>query len=91
MEAMYFYGDSGTGKTTYAKQLCEKKNYSYFVSSGSNDVLDGYAGQDVIILDDLHPSSVGLSDLLKMLDNNTASTVKSRYYNNVLECKLGPV
>lgn len=31
---------------------------------------------------------MGLSDLLKMLDNNTASTVKSRYKNKVLECKL---
>ncbi len=31
---------------------------------------------------------MGLSDLLKMLDPRTASTVKSRYYNKVLECKL---
>jgi hypothetical protein len=31
---------------------------------------------------------MGQSDLLKMLDNNTSSTVKSRYKNKVLECKL---
>lgn len=68
--------------------MCEDKGYSVFVSSGSNDVLDGYAEQDCIILDDLRPSCMGLSDLLKMLDNNTASTVKSRYKNKVLECKL---
>lgn len=88
MRAMYFYGDAGTGKTTYAKQLCEKMGYSYCVSSGSNDPLDSYKGEDVIILDDLRPSVFALSDLLKMLDNNTASTVKSRYYNKVLECKM---
>lgn len=88
MECIYITGKSGTGKSTYAKKMCEDKNYSYFVSSGSNDVLDGYAGQDCIILDDLRPSCMGLSDLLKMLDNNTASTVKSRYKNKVLECKL---
>lgn len=88
MECVYITGKSGTGKSTYAQMMCESKGYSYFVSSGSNDVLDGYAGQDCIILDDLRPSCMGLSDLLKMLDNNTASTVKSRYKNKVLECKM---
>lgn len=88
MNCIYINGDSGTGKTTYAKELATKKGYSIFVSSGSNDVLDGYGGEDCIILDDLRPSCMGLSDLLKMLDNNTSSTVKSRYKNKVLECKL---
>ena len=88
MECIFITGESGCGKTTYAKEVCENKGYSYTVSSGSNDVLDNYKGQDAIILDDLRPSCMGLSDLLKMLDNNTASTVKSRYRNKVLECKL---
>lgn len=88
MECIYITGDSQCGKTTYAKMICEEKGYSYFVSSGSNDVLDGYMGEDVIILDDLRPSAMGLSDLLKMLDNHTASTVRSRYKNKVLECRM---
>lgn len=87
MRSIYVYGDSGTGKTTWAKQFAESKGYSVFISSGSNDVLDDYKGQDCIVLDDLRPSCMGLSDLLKMLDPRTASTVKSRYYNKVLECK----
>lgn len=88
MDCIFITGEAGTGKTTYAKMLADDKNLSVFVSSGSNDVLDGYCGEDCIILDDLRPSCLGLSDLLKMLDNNTASTVKSRYKNKVLECKL---
>ena len=60
---MNYSGDAGTGKTTYAKDLAVKKGYSIFVSSGSNDVLDGYGGEDCIILDDLRPSCMGLSDL----------------------------
>lgn len=88
MKCMYIQGDSGAGKTSYAKEVCENKEYSYFVSSGSNDVLDGYGGQDAIILDDLRPSALSLADLLKMLDNNTSSSVKSRYRNKVLECRL---
>ena len=88
MRCIYICGDSGCGKTTYAKQIAKEKNYSYYISSGSNDILDDYKGEDCIILDDLRPSCMGLSDLLKMLDNNTASSVKSRFKNKVLECKL---
>lgn len=88
MECVFITGDSGTGKTTYAKKIADEKGYSVFVSSGSNDPLDDYKGQDCILLDDLRPSCMGLSDLLKMLDNHTASTVKSRYKNKVLECKM---
>lgn len=88
LEVMYFTGDSGTGKTTLAKQIAKNRNYSYYVSSASNDILDSYAGQDCLILDDLRPSCLSLADLLKLLDNHTSSTVKSRYYNKILECKL---
>lgn len=88
MTCIYIWGDSGTGKTTYAKKLAQEKNYSTYVSSGSNDPLDDYEGQDCLILDDIRPSCMKLSDLLKMLDNNTSSSVSSRYRNKVLECKL---
>lgn len=87
MQCLFFTGDSGTGKTTYAKYFCEQKKLSYFVSSGSNDPLDGYKGEDVVILDDIRGENHNVSDLLKLLDNNTASTVKSRYSNKFLECK----
>lgn len=88
LRCVFITGESGAGKTTYAKSLAEKNGYSYYISSGSNDVLDDYKGQDCLILDDLRPSCLGLSDLLKLLDNNTQSSVKSRYKNKVLECKL---
>lgn len=88
LQCIFITGESGAGKTTYAQELAKKHNYSYYVSSGSNDVLDDYKGQDCLILDDLRPSCMGLSDLLKLLDNHTQSSVKSRYKNKVLECKL---
>lgn len=88
MEVIFMYGKSGTGKSTYAKMIAEDKNYSYFISSGSNDPFDGYAGQDCVILDDLRGSSFKFDDLLKITDNHTSSTVKSRYKNKWLECKL---
>jgi len=88
MKSVYITGESGVGKTTMAKDIARNKGLQYFVSSGSNDVLDSYQGQECIILDDLRPSCMGLSDLLKLLDPHTASTAKSRYSNQVLECEL---
>ena len=85
MKCIFIKGDSGFGKTSFAKVWCKKQGLDFYVSSGSNDPLDGYKGQPAIILDDLRPSTYNLSDLLKLLDNNTSTSVKSRYRNKVLE------
>lgn len=88
MEVIYIQGEAQSGKTTYAKDIAKRHNLDACVSSGSNDLLDNYKGEPCLILDDLRPSCLGLSDLLKMLDNNTSSSVKSRYYNKTLFCDL---
>ena len=85
---MFITGSSGVGKTTLAKKIAKEKELDYFISSGSNDILDGYRQEPCLILDDIRPSSLGLSDLLKMLDPRTASSVKSRYKNKYLNCDL---
>lgn len=88
MKVIYIWGASGCGKTTYAKELAAKNDYSVFVSSGGSDIFDDYKGQDCIIIDDFRPNGYGVSDVLKILDNHTQSTVRARYHNKVLECKL---
>lgn len=89
MLVYYVYGQSGIGKTTfakwYAKEILKKP---FFVSGSSNDVLDGYMGQPVMILDDLRDDSFKFHDLLKFLDNHTSSLVKSRYYNKAIDCEV---
>lgn len=89
MDVMYFCGQSGTGKSTLAKSIARDKGYDIFVSGSSNDPLQGYLGQECIILDDIRGSDWKINDLLKMLDNHMNSLVKSRYSNKLLnDCKL---
>lgn len=89
MDVIYIYGEPGTGKTTYAKQMCSDKGYTFFVSASGKDFLDGYQGQDAIIIDDVRGSTMPVATILKLLDNHTASAVASRYQNkSISECKL---
>lgn len=85
IDVIYITGEAGSGKTTLAKHLCEKRGLSYCVSGSSRDPVQDYNGQDCLILDDLRPQTFDLSDLLKMLDNNTSSSVNSRYHDRWLE------
>ena len=89
LEVIYFTGSSGSGKTTAAKYFANKLNYDYFVTGSGDDILDGYDKEECLILDDFRGSFLQPAELLKMLDNNTNSSVKSRYNNKDLSnCKL---
>lgn len=83
IEVEFYFGAGGTGKTLYAKTICMIHNESYCLSSSSNDVMQDYKGQDVLILDDLRDENFKFDDLLKLLDNNTKSSVISRYRNKL--------
>ena len=63
-------------------------DYDFYVSSSSNDPFQDYLGQKVIILDDLRDDVFSFADLLKILDNNTASTMKSRFSNKVFNGEM---
>lgn len=87
MQCIYIYGSKGSGKTSLAKQFCENQGLSYFVSGGSNDPFEGYSGQEVVILDDARADAFAPEEWLKILDNNTNSSIKSRYHNKSINCK----
>ncbi len=88
IQVMFVTGKAGTGKTYYAKKFLEKLDYDFAVSSSSNDPFQDYQGQDAIILDDVRDTVFEFQDLLKMLDNNTASSFKSRFANKVFNGKM---
>ena len=89
LEVVYISGSSGSGKTTFARFLAQKLNFDEFVSGSGDDILDGYDKEEALILDDFRAGSMRFMEVLKMLDNNTNSSVKSRYNNKDLSnCKL---
>lgn len=99
MQIIFIYGESGTGKSTYAEMyadmLCKNKGYRDFArSSASNDIMQDYMGEDIFILDDFRDtdemtgSSQSLTDILKMLDPHYVSSSKSRYTNKTFTGKL---
>ncbi len=83
LEVMFICGHSGAGKTYYAKKLLKSMGLDYCISSSSNDPFQDYLGQKAIILDDLRDKSFEFEDLLKILDNNTVSSVQRRFQNKV--------
>ena len=88
IEVIFIYGKGGVGKTTYAKRLFDKLGYDYCISSASNDLFQDYKGQWGIILDDVRDYSMAFEDMLKCLDNHTASSVICRYKNQIFDGKI---
>lgn len=89
IDVVFICGKAGTGKTFYAKKMLKNMGYDFCISSSSNDPFQDYLGQQAIILDDLRDRSFeNMEDLLKILDNNTASSVRSRFTNKVFNGKI---
>ena len=80
MKVVYVCGAAGSGKTTFAKMLCEVNGYRYFISGSKRDPLQNLPTDvDVIILDDLAPDVFEWKEILKLLDNHTASAAGARF------------
>ncbi len=88
MQVIFITGRAGCGKTYYAKKLLDKMGLDYCISSSSNDPFQDYLGQKGFILDDLRDSAFELEDLLKILDNDTKSSIRSRFANKVFNGKV---
>ena len=87
IDVIFVTGAAGNGKTTFAKSFGNGYN-GVCVSSSSNDPLQDYCDQDVLILDDLRDDVFKFHDLLKILDPHTASSAQSRYSNKIFIGKL---
>ena len=88
LDVMFITGKAGTGKTYYAKKLLTSMGFDFSVSSSSNDPFQDYLGQNALILDDLRDNSFSFQDFLKITDNDTQSSISSRFHNKVFLGKV---
>lgn len=83
IDVILMYGMAETGKTTFAKMYCKAEGKDFYISSSNNDLLQDYKGEQVLILDDVRDYSFEFVDWLKLLDNNTGTSIKSRFFNKI--------
>ena len=88
IEVVFIQGKDGTGKTYYAKKFLTSRGLDFCVSSSSNDPFQDYLGQKAIILDDARDSHFKFADFLKILDNETGSTIRSRFSNKMFNGEM---
>ena len=85
---------SGIGKTKLAHMISNNyikasdKNLSIYQSSANNDLFQDYRGQEIVIIDDLKPNDISMTDLLRLLDPHYVGSAKSRYNNKRITANL---
>ena len=87
---IYIQGNSGIGKTRFAKELIKIIKHLALHYSGeiwehcitaSTNPFDEYNSQEILLLDDIRGSSMSVSDWLKLLDPFSISPISARYHN----------
>ncbi|WP_321388408.1 Rep family protein [uncultured Enterococcus sp.] len=85
IQSYYLFGDTGTGKTRFAK---EKFDGEYYITGSNRDLFAGYTNQNTVIIDELRPDSISYNELLKLLDPfNFENVAGSRYFDKKLCAK----
>lgn len=99
---IYFTGDAGHGKTWTAGQLARRiveyiraatgEEWSIFDPADGPNLLDDYAGQEIIIFDDLKTSDMSWEKVKRFLDPyRTVSSFGARYKNGEFCSKVNIV
>lgn len=91
VRVIWFYGSSGSGKTSAARAQAERTGQPYYISGSTRDIFQSYAGEHTIILDELRAGSIPYADLLRILDPYSIQSevmAPSRYNDKALACDL---
>lgn len=82
-------GNTGTGKSSLAKELARQENRPYFISGSTKDMFQDYKGEHTIILDEFRPGTLPYADLLKITDPFAEKVfAPSRYHDKYLAADL---
>ena len=88
IQTIFIEGSAGSGKSAFAASLAESQGLTYYVSGSSNDVMEGYENEDVLIIDDGRSSIFKYSDFLKIIDPHVSTAIQSRYSNETFVGKM---
>ena len=82
-KVLYIHGETGIGKTTTTCKYLEEKGLSFYIYNSTAGFLDGYCGQDVIVMDDFR-SQLPLVTFLSMTSMySTPIPVKGSSFPNM--------
>lgn len=66
---IWIFGDAGTGKTSFAREIAEKRDVDYYVTGSSRDIFQRYQSRyHTTIIDEFRPHSIPYEDLLRITD-----------------------
>ena len=93
---LFIYGESGLGKSTFAKEIAKSliqlaklnnKKWQSVLTAGTN-MFDEVNGEEILLLDDVRGDSLTASDWLKVLDPYNISPISARYQNKIGAAKV---
>lgn len=87
-DIVWIYGQTGTGKTTFAKECAKGYKLAYTLTSLGKNPFDDYQDEPCVIVDDLRPDDLKFQDLLGVLDPYNFKHAAARYHNKALQTQL---
>lgn len=85
---VWVFGQTGTGKTTFAKGLAKSAGLFFALTSTGRNMFDEYRDEPCLIIDDLRPEDMKFSDLLGILDPYNFKAAQARYANKALQTQM---
>lgn len=76
---LYIQGPTAVGKSTFCKAYAKKNNKSIKFSSSGRHPIEGYANEDILVIDDVNLDDIPITEMLNTIDPNNNYEISVRY------------